>query len=206
MKSQKKTQPILVGLDLAGSPKRPSGFCWLKGRDAETQELYSDEEILGIIDGAKPALIAIDAPLTLPKGRHCLEDDCECAGENHFRECDLELRKMKIRVFPLTLGPMRMLTKRGMALASKLSERGYRTIETYPGAIQDIWKIPRQKDPKGLKRGLRQFKLTRALSKRGLSVHEMDAICCALVAQLYLQKKSLALGDPTEGLMILPKP
>ena len=206
MKSQKKTQWVVVGLDLAGSPKRPSGFCWLRRRDAETQDLYSDEEILGIIDGAKPALIAIDAPLTLPRGRHCLEDDCDCAGENHFRECDLELRKMTIRVFPLTLGPMRMLTKRGMALASKLNKMGYTTIETYPGAAQDIWGIPRQKDPKGLKRGLRQFKLNGALSKRTISVHEMDAISCALVAQLHLQKKSLALGDPTEGLMILPKP
>ncbi|MBI1744572.1 DUF429 domain-containing protein [Candidatus Acetothermia bacterium] len=206
MKSQKKTQPVVVGLDLAGSPKRPSGFCWLKGRDAETQELYSDEEILETISPIKPALIAIDAPLTLPRGRHCLEDDCYCAGGNHFRECDLELRRMKIRVFPLTLGPMRMLTKRGMALASKFNKMGYKTIETYPGAAQDIWKIPRQKDPKGLKKGLRQFKLNGALGKRGLSVHEMDAICCALVAQLHLQKKSLALGDPTEGLMILPKP
>jgi hypothetical protein len=196
----------VVGLDLAGSPHRPSGFCRLSGRGGATQELFDDSEIFEAITRAEPKLIAIDAPLTLPRGRHCLEDDCWCVGGNHFRECDLELRRMKIRVFPLTLGPMRMLTKRGMALAALFKKEGYAVIETYPGAAQDIWKIPRQKDPQGLKRGLKKFKLIGVLNKRDISVHELDALSCALVARLHLRKKSLALGDPTEGLMILPKP
>jgi len=195
----------VVGLDLAGSSKRPSGFCRLQEKEAETAELYSDQEILEAIRATKPKLIAIDAPLTLPKGRHCVEEDCDCAGGPHFRECDLELRRMKIRVFPLTLGPMRALTRRGMALVTALDKMGYKTIETYPGAAQDIWKIPRQKDPQGLKQGLKKFELSSALDKKKISVHELDAISCALVAQLHLEKKSLILGQASEGLMILPQ-
>jgi len=104
----------LFGLDLAGSEKRPSGICLLQGNRADVSILYTDEEILRAI-GDRVQAVAIDAPLSLPKGRCCLRDECACFGKAHFRLCDLELRRMKIRFFPITLGPMRKLTLRGIA-------------------------------------------------------------------------------------------
>ncbi len=66
------------------------------------------------------------------------------------------------------------------------------------------WKIPRQKDFIGLKKGLLGFGLDGDIKQRKISSHELDAITCALVAQEHLAGFSLVLGDPDEGLMVLP--
>jgi predicted nuclease with RNAse H fold len=194
----------LVGLDLAGSDKRPSGICFLERNQANVSVLYSDEEILGAIEDHVQS-VAIDAPLSLPKGRCCLRDECQCFGKAHFRLCDLELRKMKIKFFPITLGPMRKLTLRGMALKIKLEARGLRVFETYPGAAQDIWGIPRQKDLLGLKRGLKRFELRGNWLRTDVTKDELDALTCALVAREEVRGNAMAIGDPEEGLMILPR-
>lgn len=195
----------VVGIDLAGSEQRPTGICFLEGRQAEVFLLYKDEEILLAI-GNDVQAVAIDAPLSLPRGRCCLRDSCTCAGKAHFRVCDLQLKKMKIKFFPITLGPMRKLTFRGMILKDKLEAKGLQVFETYPGAAQDIWGIPRQKDLRGLKQGLRRFELKGNWLGPKVTKDELDALTCALVARDYLKEKTVSLGDPEEGLMILPKP
>jgi predicted nuclease with RNAse H fold len=199
-------KPIdVMGIDLAGSPRRPTGICRLRALKATTQVAYSDKEILeSFIDGIQ--LVAIDAPLSLPRGRCCLRNDCTCAGISHFRECDLALREMGIRFFPITLGPMRMLTERGMQLKARLEKEGFAVMEAFPGGAQDILGMPRQKDPGGLRRSLKRYGISGDVGKRGISVHELDAITCALVARLHVQGKSLVIGDPREGQMIMPAP
>ena len=199
-----RRNPKLVGLDLAGSENRPTGICFLEGNQAKVLAIYTDEEILRAI-GDDVKAVAIDAPLSLPKGRCCLRDECDCSGKAHFRVCDLELRKMKIKFFPITLGPMRKLTLRGMALKKKLEARRLRVFETYPGAAQDIWGIPRQKDLKGLQQGLKRFKLRGNWLRETVTKDELDALTCALVAREDLRGKALVIGAPEEGLMILPR-
>lgn len=194
----------VVGIDLAGSEKRATGFCLLRRNRAKVSVLHTDEEILRAV-GRGVQVAAIDAPLSLPRGRCCLRDDCACAGKAHFRVCDLELRAMKIKFFPITLGPMRQLTVRGLRLKEKLENRGIEVFETYPGAAQDIWEIPRQKNPEGLKRGLRRFKVSGNWQGSEVTKDELDALTCALVAREYLRGKTMAIGDPEEGLMVLPK-
>ena len=193
-----------VGLDLAGSEKRPSGICLLGGNRADVSVLYTDEEILRAI-GDRVQAVAIDAPLSLPKGRCCLRDECACSGKAHFRVCDLELRRMKIKFFPITLGPMRKLTVRGMSLKDQLEAKGLRVFETYPGAAQDIWAIPRQKDLSGLKQGLRRFKLRGNWSRPDVTKDELDALTCAIVAREEFRGNAMVIGDPEEGVMILPR-
>src|SRR2546427_3740748 len=131
---------VVLGIDLAGSPRRPTGLCLLRGLSAQTHVAFSDEDILNTVQQAQPDLVPIDAPLSLPKGRKTIHDR---AGE-HFRDCDRELQRRGIRFFPVTLGPMRMLTERGLELQAKIRGMGYRVIECYPGAAQDVWGIPRQ--------------------------------------------------------------
>jgi predicted nuclease with RNAse H fold len=200
---QKVTHLRVLGLDLAGSPRRPTGFCGLRGRRVTVGHLFGDEEILATVDALAPHLIAIDAPLGLPAGRCCLLNTCACAGTTHFRASDYELRRLGIRFFPITLGPMRQLTQRGMRLKSVLEGGGFEVIETYPGAAQDIWGIPRQRDVAGLRRGLSRFHL-RGLRRSEPSPHVLDAVTCALVGQLYLRGAASSLGSPDEVLMILP--
>ena len=112
---------------------------------------------------------------------------------------------MKIKFFPITLGPMRQLTLRGLSLKGKLEEKGLRVFETYPGGAQDIWGIPRHKDPQGLKEGLKRFKLQGNWSRPGVTEDELDALTCALVAGEHLRRNTVTIGDPEEGLMVLPR-
>ncbi|GAB4345004.1 MAG: DUF429 domain-containing protein [Candidatus Abyssubacteria bacterium] len=195
----------VLGLDLAGSPRRPTGICLLKGLRASTKIAYSDEEILA---AATPdiRLVAIDAPLSLPAGRCCLRDDCACAGKAHFRQCDLDLRGHGIRFFPITLGPMRMLTERGMRLKEELERRGLEVVETYAGGAQDILGMPRQKDPAGLRRALKRYGIRGDVERESITRDELDAVTCALVARLHVKGKHFALGISTEGQIILPRP
>lgn len=103
---------------------------------------------------ARPVLIPIDAPLSLPKGRLTIHDR---SGE-HLRGCGRALLRLGIRFFPVTLGPMRMLTERGIALKNLLANMGYQAVECFPGAAQDLWGIPGQhRERLGLLSGLRKL-------------------------------------------------
>lgn len=199
----KGSRVCILGLDLAGSPRRPTGFCVLRGRRVSVGHVFDDEDIFETVKTAAPQLIAIDAPLALPAGRCCLRDTCTCARTTHFRVSDDELRRLGIRFFPITLGPMRQLTQRGMQLKVALEARGIPVIETYPGAAQDIWGIPRQRDVPGLRRGLSRFRL-QGLDRTERSPHVLDAVTCALVGRLYLDGGAWSIGSPNEALMILP--
>jgi predicted nuclease with RNAse H fold len=191
----------VVGIDLAGSPKRNTGLCWIAGkRILACTTVHSDAEILDFIIRASPSLVVIDAPLHLPPGRKSLED----RNGEHFRPCDRELLRRGIRFFPITLGPMRSLTERGIRLKRILTRRGFTTLEMFPGAAQDIWNIPRKQFGLGrLRRGLERIGLHR-LNPR-MNGDELDAISGAYVGILYLQGKAEMIGDPKHGAILLPK-
>ncbi len=195
----------VVGIDLAGSERRKTGFCVLDERlIARTKVLYKDGEILEEVRKVKPEVVAIDAPLALPKTRPSLAKKYSKLG--HLRECDRELLKMGIKLFPITLGPMRKLTRRGIRLRKKLEKEGFKVIETYPGAAQDILKIPRKQEGiEKLRKGLIKLGIKGDVRKKGISDDELDAITCALVAKMYADGNYLAIGDKTEILMILPR-
>jgi predicted nuclease with RNAse H fold len=191
----------VVGLDLAGSPKRPTGFCLLHRQLCATSVLHSDEEILTETRLASPEVVSIDAPLFLPKGRESLEQ----RGPPHLRVCDRELLRMKIRFFPITLGPMRMLTERGIRLRKVLESDGFKVIEGYPGAVQDMLGMPRkQAGLEKLRRALMDFGVRGGIKKKDISGDELDAITCAILGKMYLDGSYLAIGDEDEGFMILP--
>jgi hypothetical protein len=201
MKDNRKVLYSVVGVDLAGSPKRNTGICLLKGKSVvKYATVFSDSEIISFVEEAKPALIAIDAPLSLPPGRKSIEDK---NGE-HFRLCDRELLKRGIRFFPITLGPMRSLTVRGIKLKKILQKKGYTVIEIYPGAAQDIWRIPRkQKGLPKLRRGLEKLGLKGLNNK--MNGDELDAVTGALTGKLFLQNKAEVLGNFKQGAIVVPK-
>jgi len=192
---------MIVGIDLAGVKTRPTGFCVLEGMDASTCLLYTDEEIIEQTVSVNPSVVAIDAPLALPKGRMSLEE----RSSIHFRQCDKDLMKMGIKFFPITLGPMRRLTERGIGLRRSLEERGFEVIETYPGAAQDVLRIPRKQNGLAkLRRGLEELGIKKL--DDSMTGDELDSVTCALVGKMYLEGRYIAIGDSEEILMILPKP
>ena len=189
---------LVIGLDLAGSEKRPTGFCILEKMNVETNLVYSDEEIIQKIEKLKPTVIAIDAPLSLPKGRKSIEERTNV----HLRECDKELLRRKIKFFPITLGPMRKLTERGIRLKNILEGKGFKVIEVYPGGAQDILKIPRKQNGLDkLVKGLKKLRI-KGLNE-SMSDHELDAVTCAFVGKLFLEGKSETLGE--EKGIVMPR-
>lgn len=198
--SIKRHNRKVVGVDLAGSPKRNTGISTLnKDNITSCTILHADEEITDYVEKENPVLIAIDAPLNLPPGRKTIEDK---NGE-HFRPCDRELLRRGIRFFPITLGPMRLLTKRGIHLKRILTRRGYPVIEVYPGAAQDIWHTGRKQDGLSkLRKGLEKLGV-KGLNKK-MNGDELDAVTAALVGQLFLRGEAEVLGDFKRGAIVIP--
>ncbi len=164
---------------------------------------YSDEEILNAVRRSKARHAAIDAPLALPKDRHCMGEHCR--GRAHFRACDRVLMRMRIKFFPVTIGPMRALTMRGISLKKKLERFGAQVVETYPGASQDLLGFPRkQHDLEGLQKALVGIGCSGDVAARSLTGDELDAVSCALVARDYARGSYAVIGDPSEIMMILP--
>ena len=182
-----------VGVDLAGSPKRYTGLCRMNlNLYCESRLSRKDHEILDFIFSSDPEVVAIDAPLSLPKPAQTL------------RSCDRKLIEMGIHVFPPTLIGMKILAERAIKLKEKLKASGYRVIEVYPGGTQDLLGIPRKsKGTTLLKEGLIN------IGVKGLrcdeSGHELDAITCSLTGIAYIKKMYIEVGDPDECIVILPR-
>ena len=94
---------------------------------------------------ARPALVSINSPFSIPAGRTRVEDDDPARAEfGIMRQCERELKRRGINVYPCLLPSMQKLTARGIRLAERFRAAGVPVIESYPGAAQDIMGIPRK--------------------------------------------------------------
>jgi uncharacterized protein YprB with RNaseH-like and TPR domain/predicted nuclease with RNAse H fold/dephospho-CoA kinase len=196
----------IVGIDLTGSENRPSGWCALKGEHAFTQRLGSDDDLVEATLEAKPTLVSIDSPLSLPKGRIRVSDD-DPGRETYgiTRECERTLKKRGINVYPCLINSMQNLTARGMRLAARFRSLGIPVIESYPGAAQDIMNIPRKRASlEFLKTGLAEFGITGDFLTHPVSHDELDAITAAIVGLFFWSGKFEALGNEEEDYLIIP--
>jgi predicted nuclease with RNAse H fold/dephospho-CoA kinase len=196
----------IVGIDLTGSEARPSGWCALRGQAAETIMIATDEEMVERVVAAKPALVSIDSPLSLPFGRIRVTDDDPGRAEfGIMRRCERELKRRGINVYPCLLPSMQRLTERGIRLATRLRRMGIPVIESYPGAAQDIMGIPRKgAGIEFLRQGLTDFGIGGAFATEAVTHDELDAITSALVGSFFLAGKFEALSGPTEDPLIIP--
>src|SRR5262249_12826008 len=149
----------IIGIDLTGSESRPTGWCVLNGRHAETCRVSTDDDMVARVLAERPALVSIDSPLSIPFGRSRVEDDDP--GREQFgimRQCERELKRRGINVYPCLLPSMQGLTRRGIRLAERFRALGIPVIESYPGAAQDIMGIPRKgAGTEFLRQGLADF-------------------------------------------------
>jgi len=169
----------VIGLDLAGSEKNPTGYCHIEFSEVVAfGELYSDASIKRYISKIEPDIVAIDAPLNFP-------------SHGNLRDCDLLMKQIGLNPFPPTMPGMRVLVERAMRLVNWLEENGFSYIEVFPaGAIHFL----------GLKRKPRsigeRIKMARELVRLiGLSMKfriskmspdEFDAVICAITGYAYL--------------------
>jgi len=204
--SEGTTPPKVLGIDLRASEDRYTGWATVEGSHVETGLLKTDKELIDLAGEIKPDVISIDSPLSLPKGRDCTNDACECRRFGITRECERTLRHRAINVFPCLLPSMQGLTQRGMRLADQLRDLGFSVIESYPGAAQDIMGIVRKKiSVEGLRQGLIDFGLSGEFASSKVTHDELDAITSALVAYFYLSGDYEALGNEDEEYLIVPE-
>ena len=199
-------RPRVIGIDLTGSEKRPSGWCLLDGRKASTAMLGTDEEIILATIAAKPDLVSIDSPLSLPEGRTSVFDSDP--GREEFgimRYCERVLKKRGVNVYPALIPSMQRLTARGIQLAQRIRSEGLPVIESYPGAAQDILNIPRKRAGLDLLReGLAEFGISGKFLREPVTHDELDAITSALVGVFFWVGKFEALGDAEEEALVIP--
>jgi len=92
--------PRIVGIDLTGSEKRATGWALMDGASATTKSIHTDDELIRETLAAKPELVSIDSPLSLPEGHGS-------PNVPIYRKCELALKRMGISVFwcllPLSL-------------------------------------------------------------------------------------------------------
>jgi uncharacterized protein YprB with RNaseH-like and TPR domain/predicted nuclease with RNAse H fold len=197
------TGPRIVGIDLTGSERRATGWALLKGGDASTMSLRTDEELIRETIAAKPDLVSIDSPLSFPEGVM----DCDHIGDSPiYRKCELALKRMGISVFWCLLPTMKGLTTRGIRLATEFRKQGLNVIESYPGAAQDLLGIPRKGTSlEELKNGMGRIGITGPYLTERVTHDEVDAITSALVGLFYLADDFIALGTPAENYLIVPR-
>ncbi len=201
---------VCVGIDLAGLPQRETGVAIL--RDGVLEYLAAagdDAAILAIVERAGPtATVAINAPLTLPRGRCCLDDDCPCRHDPGTRSRELERELLRLRVPILAMALIKVLARRGYILAAALRERNVAPLEVYPFATLRLLGLPTA--GKRTQLGRRRIHnalqpLVPGLDHPEASEHQLDAVVCALTAQLWRQGKTRTVGVADEGLMVIPE-
>jgi len=196
----------IVGIDLTGSEARPTGWCLLDGPVAYTRTISTDDDLIFETIDAKPDLVSIDSPLCLPFGRTKVEDDDPNREEfGIMRQCERELKRRGVNVYPSLLPSMQKLTARGIRLARIFREMGIPVIESYPGAAQDIMRIPRKgAGVEWLKAGLSDFGISGAYLSVKITHDELDAITSALVGTFHLAGLTEELGTDHEAPLIIP--
>ncbi|HSO26211.1 MAG TPA: DUF429 domain-containing protein [Methanobacteriaceae archaeon] len=213
----------IIGIDLAAKTENQTGMACILHRKVFLKTIYSNEDIINEIINCRPSVVAIDAPLSLPQGRCCLEKDCPCSSGGHFRKSDREMRKFG-GVLPLTFPGMKTLTFRGIEIKKLINQihggsenfsrdfnssksdiskiAGIDIIETHPRTSQRVF---------GFSENINKFfRITNELFQlnndlKDATVHEIDALFAAFSGLFYSQGKYLEVGNPEEGSIIVPK-
>lgn len=181
---------IIIGIDLSASELKPTGWAKIEKRTVKAKQLYSDEEIIEATVKYNPPLVAIDAPLTFPK-------------KGIMRKADREMYKLGYPVFPPLFKTMQKLTSRGVKISEVLRMKALEVVEIHPASSRKALSMP-TKNWRKIQAMFRHIGLRGEHEKRMLTKHEIDAITAALTGWLYLQGRTIPVGEPTEGYIIVP--
>lgn len=200
---------VCVGVDLAGVVRVETGLAVLRGGRLERLEAcWGDLDVIAAVRRAgRKAVVAINAPLTRPLGRCCLDDDCPCRHDPGTRSRHLERELGRMGIPTLATGLLKVLAWRGQRIAMALRLEGYDPIEVYPYASMRLMGVPteRKKTIEGRRRihaSLRRR--VRGLDHPEASDHQLDAVVCAWTAHLWATGRARSIGLPEEGLVTVP--
>ena len=160
----------VAGIDLSTLKNKPSYCCLLDSGRACILELYSLDELVKTIVKFKPQIIAIDAPLSMPK------------ESKPFRAFEYKAIREGAKLLPLTLKGMKELATVGKVLTAKLEAWGLNVIETHPASAALFL---------GYKSTIELAKHATGLA---LQKDEADAITCCIVGMLFIAGKCRVYG------------
>jgi len=210
--------PTFFGIDLTSTEAKPSACL---GLDGKSQLVYlgfitENKDIVTLLNFYSPQVIAIDAPLSLPSGLCCLEENCPCKPEfpRKNRQCDQELRQQGIPCYPTSKKTfIKDLIYRGIELKTSIDrevKQAGQVIEIYPFASK-VRLFGKTMPRKTKKQGVSFLKDMIGGILPGLKPyldmfdHDLcDAAVAAYTALLYHQNRVEALGSSEEGLIFIP--
>jgi len=210
--------PTFFGIDLTSTEAKPSACL---GLDGKSQLVYlgfitENRDIVTLLNFYSPQVIAIDAPLSLPSGLCCLEENCPCKPEfpRKNRQCDQELRQQGIPCYPTSKKTfIKDLIYRGIELKTSIDrevKQAGQVIEIYPFASK-VRLFGKTMPRKTKKQGVSFLKDMIGGILPGLKPyldmfdHDLcDAAVAAYTALLYHQNRVEALGSSEEGLIFIP--
>ncbi|HAA96128.1 MAG TPA: hypothetical protein DCE26_10645 [Dehalococcoidia bacterium] len=207
----------VLGVDLRASNKKPSAAAILDSDSRLTWlgSFHEDIELAKMVKQERPDLVAIGAPLNLPSGFCCLDPSCDCrfsVPERKGRLLELELAKMGISCFYTNKGSIiRDLIYRGMRLSHGLRSAGYNVIEVYPHATKTVLfgdKVPPKNSSASVSYMIGHLAPLVSGTEHyadDLDRNACDAIINAYTGQLHSTSNTDVLGDPDEGILVLPK-
>lgn len=207
--------PTLLGIDLTSSESRASACALLDASGAldSVCKLATDEEMTELVRDRRPAVVAIDSPLGLPKGMDCLEESCGCESVHSFkgRSGERDLIRQGINLYVTTKRTIiKRMVYRAMALAQRMRGLGSEVIEVYPFASK-VRLFGRPIPPKNTTVGRRfvQAKLDGlipglSIENRRLDHDHLDALVAAHTAWLYCQGKTEGFGIEGEVKIVVP--
>ncbi len=204
---------LSVGVDLAASPEygaRRYGRVGLAALDGDLRAVTAaghlgDGDIIAWIEEHAPAVVAVDSPLSLPRGRCCADPACACARFGIVRAADRAVARLGHHPYWALLPSMRPLTLRGIALRRELVARGFCVREVFPGGVQDALGIPRKRhDRQGLVDGLRRLGMSCDLDR--CCPDELDALTATYAGLMFARGRYTAIGPDDEVQVIYPAP
>ncbi len=204
-----------IGLDLTTSPTRKTACAVLDANlHWQAQALLgNDEEIVALVETYRPALVAIDAPLSLPLGLCCLEETCSCrpVSPRKGRVCERQLSALGIGCYYTTKRSIiKGMVYRGIRLKAELEKQGQAVIEIYPYAsrLRLFGPLPKKTTVAGrqaLQKSLRRLVPSIPSPQEDLLSHDaLDALLAAYTGFLHDCGETEALGIPPEGLLHIP--
>lgn len=227
-------RPAVAGIDLAAGRgvTEVAILFTAEGGDLPTfqaeryREVITDDDILAAITLAAPAVIAIDAPLSLPVSvaRSLTSASAAivetAATSPYTRAAERDPRWKTLGVRPLPVSFLGGLTFRAISLLPRLraAAPASEIIEVFPTATLRLLDVrPLEGQQKRLSkttvamRTAAQQGLTRWITgippveSALLGADHLDALAAALTGIMYLQGRYEALGDADEGQIIVPR-
>ncbi|AGK60640.1 hypothetical protein Asulf_00621 [Archaeoglobus sulfaticallidus PM70-1] len=179
-------ETLILGIDVG---KRASHYVLLE--DNAVVDMGKFEDVVDLKIRANYA--GVDAPLSFPTS-------------GSYRECEKELIKRGIRLFPPNANFFRKITHIGMKIARFLRENGTEVFEVYPYATRKILNIaPELKKNTKSNMRLIQEELRKYLNFDEFENHDLlDSAISALTVKLFLEGRGDIVGG-VDGKIIVPK-